>query len=183
MIACILCSAAATSRVLGGGEKKLCHAASRPSGIYTTYLVGWYSYSTARAICQANSEIFSCLLFGGLAAEREKAPPCEKDRRAGACIFAQCIKKVRRDGRLCPPAENPVFTETFGEFATSLGRTGSSAPTNIPEATQNRDGSGSSACSRSVSMSISPKTSMPFFLKSAAVTPSPGVSLPEKVPS
>ena len=90
---------------------------------------------------------------------------------------------IRRGGRLCSPAENPVFTETFGEFATSLGRTGSSAPTNIPEATQNRDGSGSSACSRSVSMSLSPKTSMPFFLKSAAVTPSPGVSLPEKVPS
>ena len=35
---------------------------------------------------------------------------------------------IRRGGRLCPPAENPVFTETFGEFATSLGRTGSSAP-------------------------------------------------------
>ena len=120
---------AATSRVLGGGEKKLCHAASRPSGIYTTYLVGWYSYSTARAICQANSEIFSCLLFGPPAAERKKVPVSRTYRRAGACIFAQCIKKVRRDGRLCPPAENPVFSEIYGEFGTSKGRKAASAPT------------------------------------------------------
>ena len=92
-------------------------------------MVGWYSYSTARAICQANSEIFSCLLFGPPAAEREKAPPCEKDRRAGACIFAQCIKKVRRGGRLCPPAENPVFSKIYGEFVTSKGRKTASVPT------------------------------------------------------
>ena len=64
-----------------------------------------------------------------------------------------------------------------------LGGQGRPLPTNLTEALQNRVDSVSSACSRSVSMSLSPKTSMPFFLKSAAVTPSPGVSLPEKVPS
>ena len=56
-------------------------------------------------------------------------------------------------------------------------------PKGVERTFQNRAGSLSSACSKSVSMSLSPKTSMPFFLKSAAVTPSPGVSLPEKVPS
>ena len=39
------------------------------------------------------------------------------------------LQKNRRGGRLCPPAENPVFTKIFGEFVTSHGRTGSSAPT------------------------------------------------------
>ena len=120
---------AATSHGPDGAKEKLRHGASRLSTIYTTYLVGWYSYSTARAICQANSEIFSCLLFGPPAAERKKVPVSRTYRRAGACIFAQCIKKVRRDGRLCPPAENPVFSEIYGEFVTSKGRKAASAPT------------------------------------------------------
>ena len=59
----------------------------------------------------------------------KKYPPCEKYRRAGACIFAQCIKKVRRDGRLCPPAENPVFSKIYGEFVTSKRRKAASVPT------------------------------------------------------
>ena len=32
------------------------------------------------------------------------------------------LQKNRRGGRLCPPAENPVFTKIFGEFVTSHGR-------------------------------------------------------------
>ena len=32
-------------------------------------------------------------------------------------------------GRLCPPAEKSDFTENYGEYVTSQGRTESSAPT------------------------------------------------------
>ena len=48
-------------------------------------------------------------------------------------IFPEDFQKNRRGGRPCPPAENPVFSEIFGEFATSSGRTEASAPTNRPE--------------------------------------------------
>ena len=36
--------------------------------------------------------------------------------------FPKDSQKNRRGGRLCPPAENPVFTKIFGEFVTSHGR-------------------------------------------------------------
>ena len=54
------------------------------------------------------------------------------------------------------------------------------------ETAQKKDGTSScasSSCSRSVSISLSPKTAMPFAFKSCAVTPSPGTRVPVKLPS
>lgn len=47
---------AATSLVSGGAKHSLLHISARFRFIYTTYSVGWYSYSTQQAFCQGDTE-------------------------------------------------------------------------------------------------------------------------------
>ena len=62
--------------------------------------------------------------------------PLRASRRCTEISYGRPVRNLpafRRSGRLCPPAEKTDFTENHGEYVTSQGRTGTSAPTNLRE--------------------------------------------------